>query len=465
MSRRVYITGLGAVTPFGYGFEPLWKGLLAGESRLAPITAFDATAFPATIAGEARDFQIKDHVPKSYRKAVKVMARDIELAVGAAKAAVESAGLTTAGTNPDADPTYPPERTGCNIGAGLIATDINELTAAFVTALDEHGRFSYERWGGMETTTSPTGDAAEHDSPAAGPAPGDGGINNLTPLWLLKYLPNMLACHVTIIHQARGPSNTITCAEASGLLSIAESVRVIERGDADLCYAGGAESKIEPMGVLRWTLLSRLANTRSLSDPVNQARTVVRPYDPDAPGAVLGEGGGIVTLEAAETAEARGATLLAEVIGVGAGMSPESPDAGVRAQGLIAAIRAALRNARLTPDDIDLIVPHAAGIPDSDAEEAAAFNALFAGRLATIPIVPITPATGDMTAGHAGVLACVAAKILVSGQLPARIHHGTPIPGLLVGPAPAGQTDAKVALVCTNAVGGQNAALILRAVR
>lgn len=450
MRRRVVITGLGAVTPFGYGFEPLWRGLMSGESRLGPTRAFDASSFPSTLAGEVSDFNVKDHVPKAYRKAVKVMARDIELAVGAAKAAVEDAGLITPGVDPDADPTYPSERTGCSIGAGLIATEINELTTAFVTAQAEPGRFDYDLWGGL--------------SEGGSEGTVSGGMSNLTPLWLLKYLPNMLACHVTIIHQARGPSNTITCAEASGLLSIAESVRVIQRGDADLCYAGGAESKVEPMGVLRWHLIGRLADTTGLSDPVAQAKTVVRPYDPTATGTVLGEGGGIVTLESAEHASVRGAKPLAEVLGTGAGISPESADPAARSRGLAVAIRAALRDAKLTPDDIDLIVPHAAGIPASDAEEVAAFRELFGKRLGTMPIVTVTPATGDMTAGHAGVLACVAAKILATGDLPARIHHGSPAEGLLAGAASAGQTRARRALVCTNAVGGQNAAMILGAI-
>jgi 3-oxoacyl-[acyl-carrier-protein] synthase II len=450
MRRRVVITGLGAVTPFGYGFEALWQGLLDGTCRIGPTRAFDASAFAATLSGEVLEYSVKDHVPKSYRKAVKVMARDIELAVGAAKAAVESAGLMTPGIDAAVEPTYPAERTGCSIGAGLIATEINELTSAFVTAQDEQGNFDYDRWGGV------TDD--EPDCVA------QGGMSNLTPLWLLKYLPNMLACHVTIIHQARGPSNTITCAEASGLLSIAESVRVIQRGDADLCYAGGAESKVEPMGLLRWHLIGRLADTSGLSDPAGQAATVVRPYDPQATGTVLGEGGGIVTLECAEHAARRGATPLAEVLGTGAGLSPESPDPVERSRGLQVAIRAALRDAQLSPDDIGVIVPHAAGIRASDDEELAAFRAVFGKRLGEIPLVTVTPATGDMTAGHGGVLACVAAKVLHSGALPARIHHGQPAGDAQAGPAASARHSARYALVCTNAVGGQNAAMVLGAI-
>src|SRR5688572_645410 len=217
MDRQVVITGLGAVSALGMGVGPLWEGLCAGRSALKRITRFDPSGFPCRLAGEATAFaSARDQVPKSYRKAVKVMARDIELAVAAAKGAVEDAGLTTRGTLPEdsTDPTtYPPSRMGCHIGAGLIAAETDELTMALVTSTDTSGKFDPKAWGN-----------------AAG---GQGALNNLQPLWLLKYLPNMLACHVTIIHGAEGPSNTITCAEASGLLSIGESVRVIQRGDAD----------------------------------------------------------------------------------------------------------------------------------------------------------------------------------------------------------------------------------------
>ncbi len=127
-------------------------------------------------------------------------------------------------------------------------------------------------------------------------------MNNLTPLWLLKYLPNMLACHVTIIHDCQGPSNTITCCEASSALSIGESIRVIQREAADACLSGGAESKVNPMSMLRQSFAGRLAPTNGDQDPT----TVIRPFDPGATGTVNGEGGGLIVVEAAEIAEQRG---------------------------------------------------------------------------------------------------------------------------------------------------------------
>ena len=203
--RRVVITGLGPVSAHGLGIEPLWSALCEGRSALAPIRAFDARGFRAASGGELPEgFDVKDLVPKSYRKATKVMARDIEIAVGGALKAVTDAGLRTRGTDPDTQPTIPPDRFGCHIGAGLIAADLDELTAALATSKDRAGKFDPGHWGQQ-------------------------GMQELTPLWLLKYLPNMLACHVTIIHDCQGPSNTITCAEPSGALSIGESMRVIGR--------------------------------------------------------------------------------------------------------------------------------------------------------------------------------------------------------------------------------------------
>jgi 3-oxoacyl-[acyl-carrier-protein] synthase II len=438
MPRRVVITGLGAVTPFGVGAAALWDGLLRGESRLGPISRFDASGFRSRLAAEVRDFSGKDHVPKSYRKAVKVMARDIELAVGAAASAVADAGLTTKGTIAEgsgAQPTYRPERVGCHVGAGLIAAETDELTGALATARGADGVFDLKKWG-------------------------ESGMQNLQPLWLLKYLPNMLACHVTIIHDARGPSNTITCAEASGGLSIGESMRVIQRGDADLCFSGGAESKINLMGLLRMDLARRLAETGNESD----GSRLVRPYDEKASGGLLGEAGGIVTLEAADTADARGARAYAELVGFGAGHSPRSDDPAKRADGLAWAIENALEDAGVGADEIDAVLPHASGIKPVDAEEATALRRVLGARTAKVPIVTLTPAIGDAMAGAGGVASCVAALCLRHQALPARIHAGAPAADMQAGPSPQRDARLRHVLVCTNALGGQNAALVLKAV-
>jgi 3-oxoacyl-[acyl-carrier-protein] synthase II len=456
MSRRVVITGVGAVTGLGTGIEALWSGLCEGRSALGPLTRFDPSGFRSRLGAEVPNFSARDHVPKHYRKAVKVMARDIELAVGAARYAVEDAGLVTRGTldgGEDADLsrcTYPSARMGCHIGAGLIAADADELAMAFATSRDASHpeRLDLEEWGRR-------------------------GMESLTPLWLLKYLPNMLACHVTIIHGCTGPSNTITCAESSGLLSAGESVRVIERGQADLCFTGSAESKVCLMGLLRMDYAGRLADTRELPPHLPPA-SLVRPFDPASPGGLIGEGGGILVVEALETAEARRARIYAEIIGFGGGHSPMPAALGLTSpapatpidtpdEGFQVAVENALEDSGVGPDGFDAIILLGSGVPSADLGEAYALRAVFGPRLERLPIVTIGPNVGNCAAGIGGILLAVAARCVREQVIPARLNAGTPIHGLDAGPAPARPARIRHALVATSSYAGQNAAVVLRA--
>lgn len=460
--RRVVITGLGAVTGLGLGAAAMWDGLLAGRSGVGPLTRVSPEAFPCGVGAEVRDFSAKDHVPKGYRKAVKVMARDTELAVAAARLAVADAGLTTRSHNesdaPDFATTYPQPRLGCQIGAGLIAAETLELTQALATA----------RTGGAAVPGRITPDG--FDMQAWGAAEGGGGgMNNLQPLWMLKYLPNMLACHVTIIHGAEGPSNTITCGEVSGLLSLGESLRVIQRGAADLCFSGGAESKINLMGMLRQTLAGRLADTRAAGGVAGGAAAPsARPFDPESLGTVPGEAGAIVIVEELAGAKARNANIYGEVVGFGAAQStptlPGQPraDAGKPNDGLALAIRAALTDAGIGPDEIDAIVPQGLGVPELDKPEAAALREVFGARLASVPLVLLTPSLGDCWAGYGGVQVVAAAMMVRSQMVPARLEAGKPAAGLLAAAAPATPARLGHVLACSSSLGGQNAAVIVR---
>lgn len=432
------------MTGYGVGREALWQGLCEGRSSVGPITAFDASAFRCRLGSEAKGFSAKDHVPKHYRKAVKVMARDTELAVGAAQAAVADARLATRATLGDdgkGTTTYPAERMGCHIGAGLISAETEELAAALHTSRDEAGEVDLRQWGAA-------------------------GMNNLPPLWMLKYLPNMLACHVTILHGCEGPSNTITCQDASGLLSIGESTRVIERGAADLCFTGGAESRVSMMGMVRMEVAGRLAATGDVTDPLAFAR----PYDPESTGSVPGEAGGILILEHEQSAWSRGAQPLARVLGFGAAQSgppavpPLDTGAEIPGEGLRYAIEAALADARCAPGEIDAIFPLAAGVPWMDRPERNALEAIFGARLAEIEMVTLSPQLGQMQAGDGAVRAGVAAMCLREQMLPARLHGGSAPAGLRVGSASARSATLRRVLVCTSSNGGQNAALVLGAV-
>ncbi len=458
MSTRIVITGLGCVCAYGAGHAALWGGLMAGTSALRRVTRFDPAGFPSRLAGEIADLDAKQYVPKHYRKAVKVMARDTEIAVAAAKLAVEDAGIITKGNSQDetgggADSTYRPERMGCNIGAGLIAAEIDEMAAAMITAREEKpGTAPESRTTTMEFTLRAWG-GGQSESGASR------GMEALTPLWLLKYLPNMLACHVTIIHGTEGPSNTITCAESSGLLSIGESTRIIERGAADMCFSGAAESKLNPMGMLRLDFANRLAPTGDSDD----GPSFIRPYDPAATGGLVGEGGAIAILENAQTAAKRGARVYAEIVGFGGGHSDARYTAGENDEGYRYAIENALDDAGLRPEQIDVIVPMGMGVPELDRPEIGAFRHVFGPKLAGIPLLTLQASVGNCVAGVGGLQLAAASLALKTQHLPARLHAGSPVSGLLAGAAPARAAKLQYALLCSGSLGGQNAAIILKA--
>lgn len=442
MARRVVITGLGPVSALGLGVEALWRGAVEGRSALGRIEAWDASGFDTAIGGEVKPFSVKEYVPKSYRKASKVMARDIEFAVTAANLAVRDAGLKTKGVAPDQTPSYSPHRFGAQIGAGLIAAELNELTLALAGSRDADGVFDIHRWG------------AE-------------GMQDLTPLWLLKYLPNMLACHVTIIHDCQGPSNTITCQEASSGLSIGEALRVIERNDADASVCGGADSKLNPMAFLRQLMTGRY-NTHDDDHPAR----AVRPFCQSAAGGVIGEGGGIVILEALETFEKRAANgnsaahAYAEVVGFGASQSVNRPKRNLQpdqaGRSIALAIQAALREANVKPNEVHLIAPMGLGFPETDRAEAAALKKVFGDSLNEIPLVSTKPLVGNCLAGSGVIDVCLAAKALAEQTLPARINCDQPIEGLCAKAAASQPADLQYALTYAAGVGGQNAAIVLK---
>jgi len=445
MPSRVVITGLGPLCSAGVGIDPFWESILAGRSAIGPIESFDASGFRPKLAGEVKDAKVRDFVPKSYRKATKVMARDTELAVIAAKLAALDAGLLTRGSDESEEGfTIDPARTGCQIGAGLIAAETEELARAVVSAQDDAGTFSMEKWG------------TEGDGAA--------GMNNLPPLWLLKYLPNMLACHVTIIHGLEGPSNTIMGAEASAILSIGESTRVIERSSADICFTGGAESRINPLGLLRWDFAGRLADTNNETNPA----AITKPYDPISLGGILGEAGGMLVVEDEQHALDRKAKIYATIEGFGAAQTPppvfpgifDEPDPDPIDRGLEAAIESALDDAGVTIDTVDLIIPLALGVPNFDRMELGALRAVFGDRLDSIPLLTLANLTGNTIAAHGGLLAAAGAMCLRSQMLP---PNATPCGAFTSTPDSSSPEPMQIrrVLICAGSLGGQTGALVL----
>ncbi|MBL8878776.1 MAG: beta-ketoacyl-[acyl-carrier-protein] synthase family protein [Phycisphaerales bacterium] len=439
--RRVVITGLGPVTPIGVGAAAFWNALLEGASGIRRVRAFDPARFESQMCGEIDGVEVGAYVPKSYRKAAKIMARDIVLAMAGAYEAVKDAGLKTkcivergeASGPPNADPT----RVGANIGAGLICADLPELASALYSASD-NGDFSLARWGTE-------------------------GMSNLTPLWLLKFLPNMLACHVTIVHDCQGPSNTITCGEASSHLAIGEAFRTIARGVADVCICGGAESKDNAMALLRQSLGNRLSRRN------DQPERACRPFGADRDGTVVSEGGGLVILEELEHAKARGARIYAELVGFGASNDACSPAQPSKphpdGRGTLLAARKALRDAAIDVGQVDMIGAFAAGTVEHDRSEAAAIRALLGDRTAQVPAMAIKGGLGNNGAGSGAIDFTAAVLAIQNGTIPVAVNSNPvdPVCGLkLITDKPV---DARIdhALSIGYALGGgQNAALVLR---
>ncbi len=389
---RVAITGIGVVSPAGLGAEDFWHAIATGKKCVRQIGLFDACNFPSRIAGQLPEFSARQFVPKTYRKSVKVMARDIEIAVAAAELGVRDAGLLTRSSQAETT-TYDPKRVGCNIGAGLISTDLDELGSAVNTAVTD-GKFDFKLWG-------------------------ECGMNNLTPLWLLKYLPNMLACHITIIHGAQGPSNTITCGSASGVLSVFEASRLVADGGADAVIAGGAESKLNPMGLIRQQLLGRLCTSRNDS-PGDAAR----PFDAEHDGTVVGEGGGILVIENLEKAQSREARIYAELVGFGAACDPAGMDVTHPTAGsLDLAVGKAVTEAGITPDQLGLIVAQGSGVAAEDLAEQAAWKSALGEAATTVPTVAITGAIGSTFAGAGGLALATAALALQNQTVPPTVNY------------------------------------------
>jgi 3-oxoacyl-[acyl-carrier-protein] synthase II len=432
-SARVVITGLGAVTPLGLTVNETWEGLCAGTCGIDKITAFDPVGFSCKLAGQVPDYKIQKYVLKTYRKAVKLMSRDIELAVIAANEALVHAGLITRGIDPE-NVNVNPERMAINLGAGLISCDLVELAPAVAASITD-GKFDIRKWGKE-------------------------GLELVTPLWLLKYLPNMLACHIGIIHDIQGPSNTITCAETSAHLSIAEAAQIIARGGSDLSLAGGAEAKVNPIVMIRQCLLKR-ATDRNNDEP----ESACRPFDADAKGSVFGEAAGVVILENLENAQSRGAKIYAEVVGIGHSNSinPAYEHIEPDGKGIEIAIKKAIAEAQIEPEDLDLIIPHGTGIPADDLAEAKAIQEFLGEAADEIPVWP-TKSMLSNTGAASGALDVIAAVCaMTDGRIPAAKNCDRRADGCNLNIANMMQEKKiRYALSCSYTYGGQTAALVLK---
>lgn len=423
-SPRVVVTGVGVISPIGIGREAFWANLLAGQTGIRPLTAFSPAGLPSRLAAQILDFDPEKYI--YHKKFLKVMARDIQLGVAAASLAMKDAGLPRGSVDPN--------RLGVDFGAGHISTEPRELAdAARSFAEDVEGGNSLARFA-------------------------EDGLGQICPLWLLKQLPNMPACHVAIEHDARGPNNTITACESSALLALAEALRVIQRDAADVMIVGACSSHISPLEIARLNLYESL----SRQDDPNAA---CRPFDRDRDGTVAGEGAAAFVLERYEHAVRRGATIYCEVLGAGAGCDGAAPDNRRNGVGLQRAIAAALRQSNLTPKDLGHINAHGKATKRDDWAEAQAYHSTLGDLAERIPVTALKSYFGHFDAGAGAVELAGSLLAMRYGVLPHTLNYRNPDPlcRLNVVREPMKVTNP-VALSVNRTRMGQSAAAVIRAV-
>lgn len=387
MKRRVVLTGVGAVTPCGVGVDALWQAAVEGRSGISARQDSDLPTIPIHAAGFIRDFEPAKFI--ANRKSLKVMCRDIQMAVVASYLARENAALTAE--------KIVPTRSGVCIGAGVFEHDPEELADSFRESIAGDARFDVVKFGAS-------------------------GMGRLFPLWLLKYLPNMPACHITIAHNLQGPSNTITADSSGSMSSIEEALRVIDRGTADLMFCGGAECRLYGAGLLRYHVRGELkGKSASASEyPV---------FSQASGGLVPGEGGTVLVLESLEHARARSARPLAELLGFFSGGDTSDGDARELAGIMAHAMREALRTSGLKPEEVDVVHVSARGLKGEDAAEAEAIREVF-GSLAQDrrPRLAVTKGlTGFLGYSAAPVEVALAARSLALGRTVPSVVCGAPL--------------------------------------
>jgi 3-oxoacyl-[acyl-carrier-protein] synthase II len=419
------ITGVGVVSPLGCGPDALWSALLAGRSAVGVRPRLAESDLPCRLAAMVRDFDPHRERERERKKFLKVMPRAVQFGVSAARMAMHDAGLAAGDVEPD--------RLAVVFGAGRLSTTPQELAAVVAACTDAEGRLHPRRW------------ASESES-------------TIAPLWLLRQLPNMPAAHVSIEFDARGPNNTITARDASALLALAEGVNVIGRGDADCVIVGGCAALTAPVDLVKLGLFERLS--RRHDDPARACR----PFDRDRDGTVPGEGAGAVILERAAHARRRGATVYAEVAGIGAGC--DGGPSNRPGNGLTRAVRAALSDADLSPHQLGHVNAHGKATPQDDVIEAQALHRALGESASTVPVVALKGYHGLFDAGSDAVELVATILALHHGELPPSVNHDHPDPHcrLPITREPS-RPPHPTALCLSRTSNGQSAAIALRSPR
>ena len=380
--RRAVFTGLGVLTSIGTDPGAFWQALLDGKCGIGPIKAFDPSALTSRIAAEVQNFDAKAFIPasmKSVRKSLKVMARTIQLGVAAAQQAMEPRGPKKGEIDPF--------RFGVEFACVMVATELEDLSKGAQTSCDgAPPKVNLNTWG-------------------------EKGLAQVPPLWMLKYLPNMPACHVSVNYDAQGPNNTITNTDVAGLLALGEAFRLMGRDCADYFLVGACDSKINPVSFTRHSLFHELSKR---NDTPGEA---LRPYDRTRDGSVLGEGAAVFGLEELEFAQKRGATIDAELLGFASGF-----DKGKLGSRFAGVIRSALKEAEIAPVDVDHVNAAASGSVELDAWEARAIAEVFGSET---PVFAPKGHLGDTGAASGLIELAASVLALQHGQLPGTVNYRT----------------------------------------
>ena len=405
--RRVVITGMGAVTPLGNDLRTTWERLLAGESGVDRIKAFDPSPFPVQIAAEVKgDYDPTGAAaPKELRK----LDRNVLFALSAAKEAAEDARLNG----------FDPERVGVVVGNCI--GGFNELMR-------------------------------QHDILR------ERGPDRVSPTFLANVLVDSASGQIAIELGIRGPNYAVVSACATGSHAIGEGAELVRHGDADVILAGGTEGCIHPLILAGFCMMRGLAIGNS--DP----RSAARPFDALREGFVMGEGAAVMVLEELEAARARGAKIYAEVLGYGASndahhMLQPDPEFG----GVVAMMRAALERSKITPDKVDYVNAHGTGTPLGDLAETQALKAVFGDHAYELAISSTKSMLGHMF-GAAGAIEAVACALAIhEGRIPPTINYENPDPDLDLDYVPNEAREARVRVALSNAMGlgGHNGCVLL----
>ncbi len=407
MTRRVVITGLGAVTPLGLDVPTTWSNVIAGRSGAGPITQFDAAAFKTRFACEVKGFDAASIVGK---KEARRMDRFTQFAVVAAKQTLDDSGLNV---TPDSS-----WRMGVFIGTGI---------------------------GGIGTLEVETQQMLTK------------GPDRVGPFLVPMMLPDSAAAQVAIQFGLRGPNMAVVTACASGNNAIGEAVDCIRRDAADVMLAGGAEAAIIPISI------AGFANMTAISSHNEAPECASRPFDKERDGFVVGEGSAVLVLEALEHATARGARIYGEVLGYGStsdayhATAPE--ESGI---GAAMAMRAALKQSGIQPQQIDYINAHGTSTPLNDKSETAAIKAALGEAAYQIPISSTKSMTGHLLGAAGAIEALFCLKVINEGIIPPTINYEHPDPECDLDYVPNTARQKKVDVVMSNSFGfgGHNAVVI-----